>query len=360
MRVFSNTAKECFFRLIRLGIGTEKYSDFPTLNNDCWREICELGRVMALTGIMVSGIEVLPKEKMPEKGLLLRLIDVSLRTEKMNAVLDRKSADMYERYRGYGFSPILLKGQGTAVFYPRPERRMPGDVDLWLMGGKEKITGFLREKFGEIEIKGRHITPEDVEYEGVELHIIPCMMNSPKAERWLSGMLERWKDEEQTVELPNGAGRVCIPSDRMNRTYMMIHKYSHFKSGGIGLKQVLDYMMLLRKGFTEEERMQSVEDLKRVNLDRFCRAVMYVLKEVFGMEDRFLLMKPHRALGQALLKEIFTTGNFGFYDDRYVRIEGERPQAKFPDKLKRKIMQIRMCPQEVFWGHVGRNVHDED
>lgn len=351
MKVYSNLAKECFFKLIRLGIGTEKYSNFPTLNRECWTQVCGLGKTMALMGIMVSGIETLPKEKMPEKDILLRLIERVWQTEKMNAELNRKSVEMYELYSKEGFSPILLKGQGTATFYSKPERRMPGDVDLWLMGGETKLIIFLQEKFDKLKIAGMHFTPINKEYEGVELHSWPCSLNSPFANKKLVNLLEKWKNEGALIDLPNGIGKIRIPSDRMNRTYMLIHKYSHFKSGGIGLKQVLDYMMLLRKGFTEEERIVSVKDIKGLNLERFCSAVMYVLKEYLGMEDEFLLMKPNKSLGMALLDEIFTTGNFGFYDERYTKTEGKRPKARFHDKLKRKIMQIRMCPQEVFWGH---------
>lgn len=352
MKVYSNIAKECFFRLIRLGIGTEKYNDFPNLDRNHWIEVCEMGKTMALTGVMVSGIELLPKEKMPEKGILLRLVDMVLQTEKMNAVLNRKSVEMYEIFRKEGFSPILLKGQGTATFYPKPERRMPGDVDLWLADKKDVIARFLEKKFNVENVSGLHFSPKDDDnYKGVELHLIPTYIKYPSSKRKLESIFEGWMNEKISVEL-SGAGMVCIPSDRMNRTYMLIHKYIHFRTGGIGLKQVLDYMMLLKKGFTEEERLESVKDIKALNLERFCRAVMYVLKEVFGMEDKFLLMKPHRALGQALLKEIFTTGNFGFYDERYTCVKGERPKAKLSDKLKRKIMQIRMCPQEVIWGYI--------
>lgn len=353
MKVYSNLTKECFFRLIRLGIGTEDYADFPTLDRKHWIEVCRLGESMALLGIMFLGIEKLPEEKRPEKVILLKLVNLAMQTEKMNADLNRKSVEMYELYGKEGFSPILLKGQGTATFYPKPERRMPGDVDLWLMGGETKITEYLKAKFSKLDISDRHIKPLESGYEGVELHTIPCEMNSPAVNIRLQGMLEKWKNEGVMIDLPNGTGKVCIPSDRMNRTYMLIHKYSHFKSGGIGLKQVLDYMMLLKKGFTEEERITSVKDIKALNLDRFCRAVMYILKEFLGMEDKFLLMKPDKTLGMALLDEIFTTGNFGFYDERYTKVEGKKPKAGFHDKLKRKIMQIRMCPQEVFWGHMG-------
>ncbi|WP_287677752.1 nucleotidyltransferase family protein [Bacteroides sp.] len=353
MNVYSNLTKECFFRLIRLGIGTEDYTDFPTLDRKHWMEVCRLGESMALLGIMFSGIEKLPEEKRPEKNILLRLVERVLQTKKMNDEMNRKSVEMYELYEKEGFSPILLKGQGTATFYPRPERRMPGDVDLWLMGGETRLMNFLHNRFDELKIEGMHVTPVNKEYEGVELHAWPCTLNSPVANKKLVNLLEKWKNEGSIIDLPNGTGKVCIPLDRMNRTYMLIHKYNHFKGGGIGLKQVLDYMMLLKKGFKEEERITSVKDIKALNLDRFCRAVMYVLKEFFGMEDRFLLMKPDKALGMALMDEIFTTGNFGFYDERYTKVEGEWPKAKFRDKLKRKIMQIRMCPQEVFWGHMG-------
>lgn len=40
---------------------------------------------------------------------------------------------------------------------------------------------------------------------------------------------------------------------------------------------------------------------------------MWVLKEIFHLEDELLVCIPNKARGEFLLKEILLGGNFGFY-----------------------------------------------
>ena len=59
----------------------------------------------------------------------------------------------------------------------------------------------------------------------------------------------------------------------------------HFFFEGIGLRQMVDYFYLLKQGFTEEEKRQIVEVIKRVNMFKFATGVMYIMKESLGLED---------------------------------------------------------------------------
>ena len=60
----------------------------------------------------------------------------------------------------------------------------------------------------------------------------------------------------------------------------------HFFFEGIGLRQMIDYYYLLRRGFTEEERKETVRVLKYTNMERFARAVMYVMHDVLGLSHQ--------------------------------------------------------------------------
>ena len=78
----------------------------------------------------------------------------------------------------------------------------------------------------------------------------------------------------------------------------------HFFFEGIGLRQMIDYYYLLLRGFSEEERLKTVHILKSVGMYKFTAAVMYVMKEIFSLPDKFLLMKPNNRIGKILISEI--------------------------------------------------------
>ena len=55
------------------------------------------------------------------------------------------------------------------------------------------------------------------------------------------------------------------------------------------------------------------KELKYLGLWKFAGAVMYIMKEVFGMKESKLIVPPN---GKFVLNEVLEAGNFGTYDKR--------------------------------------------
>lgn len=58
------------------------------------------------------------------------------------------------------------------------------------------------------------------------------------------------------------------------------------------------------------------EELKWLGLWEFAGAVMYVLREVMGLDEKRMICAPDERRGRLLLEEIIAGGNFGHYDER--------------------------------------------
>lgn len=58
------------------------------------------------------------------------------------------------------------------------------------------------------------------------------------------------------------------------------------------------------------------EELKWLGLREFAGAVMYVLREVMGLDEKRMVCAPDERRGRLLLEEIMAGGNFGHYDTR--------------------------------------------
>ena len=85
-------------------------------------------------------------------------------------------------------------------------------------------------------------------------------------------MFRKWIKDAKFIELPEGTGRVKVPSDEMNRVYLLVHLYRHVFSEGIGLRQMADYAVFLSKGCTEEDKAIAMEHLKELNMTKFAGA----------------------------------------------------------------------------------------
>ena len=110
-----------------------------------------------------------------------------------------------------------------------------------------------------------------------------------------------------------------------------IQRYRQFTEG-IGLRQLLDYYFVVMMWHTDLTNLTDSDsadlaalqrELKRLGLWKFAGAVMYVLHEVFGLEEDMMIVPMNEKEGMFLLDEIMRGGNFGQYDDRLGDKTGE-------------------------------------
>ena len=110
---------DLFFSLLQLGIGTRESLHLRTpLPENTWKELMNLARKQAVTGIVMDGILKLPSECLPPASLKLKGIQQLLRIEQLNRRLNEEAVRVSEYLQGEGYTGIVLKGQGIARYYP--------------------------------------------------------------------------------------------------------------------------------------------------------------------------------------------------------------------------------------------------
>lgn len=129
---------------------------------------------------------------------------------------------------------------------------------------------------------------------------------------------------------------------------------------GVGLRQIMDYYYVLRQGFTEIEKEETVSWIKKLGMMRFASGLMWLMKCVFGMEDTYLLMRPNEKEGRFILQEVMMTGNMGHSDTRNWRSQ-KTAFNRFIHNLRRDSHLIGHYPQEIIfqpffsiWLYFGR------
>lgn len=339
-----------FFELLQVAIGSRQVlSHTPTAEE--WQELYAVAKKQTLAGVAFRGVELLPMEQRPPKNVLLQWFMVKERIVKMNRQLNRRAVETEAYFRGEGFDNCILKGQGIATLYPDPLLRTPGDIDIWLGGGREKIYDFARDRVGLQGLTYQHIhypLHEDAE---VEVHVTPGYLYAPLANRKLQRYFEACAKEQfcHEVPLPEGVGSINVPTAEFNRVYILLHIYMHLFGEGIGLRQVLDYYYVLRQPTTEESRERTVEMLRQLRMLRFARAMMWVLQEVFGLEEEYFLVAPDEREGRFLLSEIMQAGNFGKYDERIDRTNHHKLLPRLWNSLLRDWKFLVHYPHEMIW-----------
>lgn len=76
---------------------------------------------------------------------------------------------------------------------------------------------------------------------------------------------------------------------------------------------------------------------------------MWVISELFGLKDQFLLCTPNPEYGMFLLQEVMQTGNMGHSDKRVNHRFLQTAIGRYVFNLKRDIRIIKVCPHESLW-----------
>lgn len=342
--------EDTFFRLLRIASGCG--GELPRkLTEEEWLRMADLAKRQALGGILMQAVEQLPPADRPPQRILFQWIGWTGKIENVNRRLNSAATAVSLYFKEKGFRPTILKGQGAAETYPNPLRRTPGDIDVWIEGDRKRIFRLARTIDPKAKAVYHHIDMKGLSEEfEVELHTTPSWMNNPFTNRKLQRMFRRWAQENAAKEITlTGAGSVCVPSDEMNRVFLLVHIYRHLMAEGIGLRQLMDYFFLLRKGTDEEARKRFAGQLRELKMMRFAGAVMYVLGRVFGLEERLMPVPPSEKYGGRLLEEIMRAGNFGLYDERIDRSGKDTEWRRFRRRMKRIVRFAADYPDEVCW-----------
>ena len=219
-----------------------------------WQELYSFASKQALLGLCFEGIERLGKEYPEElrlnpigRELLMTWMGKAQQIRRQNMKVNAVASKLFSMLREDGLRCCILKGQGNALMYPNPYSRTPGDIDVWINASRERIMEYASKKFelGD-DIRLQHL---ETSLDGVpvELHFFPCSMNNPIYHARLQKWFKRNADLQcsHIVGLPDGAGDIAIPTTAFNVVYQLTHLYHHFFDEGIGMRQIIDYFLVV-------------------------------------------------------------------------------------------------------------------
>lgn len=224
------------------------------VSNMDWRQLYSFATKQTIIGICFDGIRRLSEEypeelkKNPiERDLLMTWMGVSQQIRRQNMKVNRVAAKLYSMLREDGLRCCILKGQGNTLIYPNAYSRNPGDIDVWVNASREQITEYAKKHFelGD-DIRYQHIETS-VDGVPVELHFFPCTMNNPIYNARLQKWFKRNADLQcsNVVSLPDCIGEIAIPTTAFNVVYQLCHLYHHFFDEGIGMRQIIDYFLVV-------------------------------------------------------------------------------------------------------------------
>ena len=344
---------ETIFEFVRFAIN-EKATVFDSADELDWEALYEFAKKQTIAGVIFAGVLKLPKEQRPPKKIMMNWYLRIERIQKRNKRLNEAVIEVTSQFERDGFPNCVLKGQGNALMYPDPSLRQPGDIDLWPLADRKVIFKYVRQVFPNTEMLYHHLEYPIIKGVMTEVHFFPMFLNNPlynrRFQKWMKSVARQ--QCENRVELSQGT--FCRPTDDFNVVYQLAHIRHHFFDEGIGLRQMLDFYYLLKSDTVVAKREALRQLLKRLGLLDFAGAVMYAMREVFGLEEAYWLTKPREKIGKMLLEEILMTGNFGHKDSRFGDLKKNSRVARISSLLKKNMRFWWYFPGEVVFSFLFR------
>ena len=318
-----------FFDLIRVAIGSQlSLSRLPSA--DEWDELFELAKKQSLVGVTFIGLQKLGADADEgytrigmSEDLYFTWIGVAAKINVQNEFVNKQCAKVQEELDKAGFEACILKGQGVGSLYRLHDNdnnldlapyRQSGDIDVWVNAPKEKVVAWAKSLGVAGEESYLHIGLHAFEDTEVELHYKPSYMRSIRHNK----RLQRWLRAESLGmrEWDSSLG-FRVPTYGFNVVYLLTHMYRHLFGMGIGLRQLMDYYFVLKTLSNSPLKGEKLtHTLKRLGLLDFAGAVMYVMREVFHLEEDYMICGVDERRGRHLLEMAMQTGNFGNMDVR--------------------------------------------
>lgn len=344
--------RKLFFELLRLSIGRcSELSTVPTGSE--WRDLYDESRRQAVAGICFNGVGITRRTgqavNLPA-DLYHEWINLALQIQESNIDTMQKCRELTEIISEDGISSCILKGQSAARYYG-PELsslRQSGDIDIWVDMEPLDAIRWAKENHNGGPFGYHHIMVPLFKGIPVEVHYRPLRSRNLIRNHRLQKLNRDYSSK--FLFLPE-LGFSVVPSS-FDAILLTNHIFHHLFSKGVGLRQIMDMYFFLNSipGIRYEDFQKTMRWLK---LDRFAAALMWIMKEVFQLEDNKLACTPDRKEGMFLLDEIMKSGNMGKHDPRNRHFRSESKVVLFIVWVKRGARYLFHYTEDALWNPIG-------
>ena len=352
-------AEQLFLHLFRRAlwadVPTTPEAEAPMADEATWLRVVDVAVEQTCQGLLADALSQMPADRRPSKPIYFSMVNMTAEAEDRNRNMNRCLHGLFPMLERQGIPAWLLKGQGLARCYPQPLHRMSGDIDVFI----PKAEAFDRA----VELFAKHLPGDGLE-EGHErtFHVddIAIELHSLIVTD-LNGRLRRnfpaWC-QQQLAKPPVMWDDVVLPPVSFNAIFVFVHLARHYVGGGIGLRQVADWMRFLYVHRTGGDSPLDVAELERdiehLGIKRLWQVFATLAVDYLGCPAEVMpLYDPrHHRDAAMVLRCIFDEGNFGHHDEAM----RHRPDGfllgkafSFLVQVRRMIHKLQLFPRETLF-----------
>lgn len=241
-----NNTFEMFFALVRAGLWEQRVRLAPFQPVDFYA-LYELADEQSVVGLIAAGLEHVEDMKITKPmvlSFLKKVFSLEGRNQSMNEFIEKTVQMIREK----GVKTLMVKGQGVAQCYARPQWRSSGDIDFFLdpenYKKAKRLLIPLASHVDEEDRRRLHLGMTISDWT-VELHGTLHTEFSKRVNKGIDAIHREIFTQGKVRVWQNGDTDVFLPAPDEDVVLVFTHILEHFFIGGVGLRQLSDWCRLL-------------------------------------------------------------------------------------------------------------------
>ena len=280
--------RKLFFELMQVSVGQlDCVSRFPEPNE--WQNFYELAKKQAVIGVCHHGVtKLFDYGLVAPQELSLDWMSEAEEIKEQNRGVTRKLITLQEELQKHHLRSSVMTGPGLTRFYDRELQmlRYTKGIDVYVFGYKNQID----------------MSP----WADINVHILPELRVGKSRQR--NNRLDKWVLQNDDLMFRK-AGEMVVPSHSATILIQLTNLYNLFINKRLLMRNLMDRFFVIRFAQGDSRLFQYPQNtlegvIKDLGLTRFTRGIMWLLKEVFALDPKFLPFEPLEEEGQFLLSQI--------------------------------------------------------
>lgn len=272
----------------------------------CWAKVMEEATKQSVQGLCFDAFERMPKECRPDKKTLLEWLGRVVPMERLYQNHFKAIDALSCFYRQYDIKMMLLKGYGLSLYWPKPNHRPAGDMDIYLGGDWRKADKLVSEQLGiKVDDGHEHHTCFFFQGTSVENHYDFVNTKINESAKELEALFKRIATFDTPLKMEKS--EIYLASPTLNTIFLIRHLGQHFAGSKVTLRQLLDWGFFMQHEYENVDWELVASTLKIVGIYRFFQQINAICVDYLGFSgSSFPKIEREPALEKRIIEDILS------------------------------------------------------
>ncbi len=267
------------FNLLKSALDAQPpYLGTQPIGADVWWKLFRMMQRNRIAALASEAINMLPDDQRPPRDVLIPWLSEREQAVTHHRHQEEVTHEITALMQSHGIETLVLKGIHVSEYYPKPELREFGDIDLYFYNRHNEADRIASIKLGvTVKNDSHHHTRYNFRSVTVESHYDFVNVHYPRSNRRYEKLLKELagaKQEPSTTQYQ-------LPTFEV--LFLLRHMACHFAAGRITLRDLCDWALTCKALQAQVDWETVRRTIKDFGMEPFARALCSITETRLGI-----------------------------------------------------------------------------